>query len=193
MIDFENVQPKNLSLLQEDNFNIYMFVGALQTKLDMAIVDVMQKLGPKRAKYVQVKETGKNSLDFCLSFYLGALVAKKPKGYFHIISKDKGFDPLVAHLQARGIKVSRHDCLSYIPIVSARENSEIDEKVAAALTNLKGRGDSKPRKKEALINTLKNIFKNDLSDQDAAKLFQKLIETKHVTLSDDILIYKLPA
>ncbi len=199
LIDFENVQPKNLSLLQDKRFKVYMFVGSKQTKLDMAIVDVMQKLGSNRAKYVHVKETGKNALDFCLTFYLGAMVAKKPKGYFHIISKDKGFDPLVAHLMELGIKAGRHDCLSQIPIVNAPEKvgkketktSEIDKKLAVVLADLKRRGDSKPRKKDALINTLKNIFKNDLSEKEVDRLFRKLVESKQITVNNEKLAYHL--
>lgn len=193
LIDSENVHPKNLSLLQDAHFKIYMFIGARQTKLDMGIVSVMQKLGPKRAKYVRIEDTGKDALDFCLTFYLGALVAKHPSAYFHIISKDKGFEPLISHLTARGLKVSRRNCISEIPIVDAENSPEIMADVQRALSDLKRRGDSKPRSKAALINTLKHIFKNDLSDQDAAKLFQKLVATKHVALKDDDVTYKLPA
>ncbi len=195
LVDFENVQPKNLALLQDTHFKIFMFVGAQQNKLDMGIVSVMQNLGPRRAKYVRVEDTGKNALDFCLTFYLGALVAKHPTGYFHIISKDKGFDPLVAHLNTRGLKAARRNCISEIPIVDAEKSPvEITETmtdVQRALSDLKRRGESKPRSKAALINTLKSIFRNDLNDQQAAKLFQKLMQTKHITVKDEKLAYHL--
>jgi hypothetical protein len=50
--------------------------------------------------------------DFHIAYYLGWLSRKKREAQFYIVSKDKGFDPLVSHLRANGITVSRIDSLS---------------------------------------------------------------------------------
>lgn len=193
LIDFENVQPKNLSILRDKPFQIWLFLGAQQTKLDIKIVDIMHQFGPERAKYIHAAQSGNNALDFYITYYLGQMVRDAPEGYFHIISKDKGFDPLITHLQQTGIKVSRHVSLMDIPIIGVAKNADMTERVEAVLTNLKGRGSSKPRKTKTLTNTLKHMFKDDLNDKDAARLFQKLVETKRIAVKNENITYNLSA
>jgi hypothetical protein len=50
---------------------------------------------------------GTNALDFHIAYYIGRLAAKCPDAYFHIISKDTGFDPLIKHLKGQGISCQR--------------------------------------------------------------------------------------
>lgn len=57
---------------------------------------------------VKLKSSGKNALDFALAYYLGRAALADPTAWFHIISKDGGFDPLIDHLRARHIHVNRH-------------------------------------------------------------------------------------
>ena len=52
----------------------------------------MHQLGP-RSSYVRLEASGSNALDFHIAYYLGNLVISDPTAYFHIISKDTGFDP----------------------------------------------------------------------------------------------------
>ena len=54
----------------------------------------MQSLGAD-AEYVRIEGNGPNALDFHIAFYIGNIAAKDPDCYFHIISKDTGFDPLI--------------------------------------------------------------------------------------------------
>jgi len=67
--------------------------------------------GLKRSKieangsYVQISSRGPSALDFHIAYYIGKLVAVHPDAYFHIISKVKGFDPLVKHLKDQKIFV----------------------------------------------------------------------------------------
>ena len=191
LIDFENVHPKNMSILSDDYFRIRLFLGAKQARLDVEIVEAMHKFGPERAEYVRVTETGKNALDFYITYYLGKLVAETPQAYFHIISKDKGFDPLIAHLLALGVKVRRHSNLLDIPIIGLRRGADMDEKVKAVLTNLIARGSSKPRKENTLKNTLKNMFKDDLTDPEVNRIFQKLLTSKRISVAKEKIIYHL--
>ena len=66
LIDFENVQPKNLSIVSDEQFQIRLFLGAKQTRLDMRVVDAMHEFGTQRAKYIRALESGKDALDFSL-------------------------------------------------------------------------------------------------------------------------------
>ena len=84
-----------------------LMVGPKQTKLDS---DLVEKLMAHSAsvQLVKLKSSGKNALDFALAYYLGRAALADPTGYFHIVSKDGGFDPLIEHLRSRHIHVYRH-------------------------------------------------------------------------------------
>ena len=104
LIDFENVQPRNLEILENHPFKIFVFVGANQTKVPFDLATVMQNFGDN-AQYIKISGNGQNALDFHIAFYIGQLSLQDPAGLFHIISKDKGFDPLIKHLRTKKIKV----------------------------------------------------------------------------------------
>jgi len=137
LIDFENVQPRNLEILANHPFRILVFVGASQAKIPYELAAAMQQLGDN-AQYVKIGGNGKNALDFHLAFYVGELVAKEPEAYFHVISKDTGFDPLIKHLKARKVRIQREKDLAEIPVLRMSAATSDDEKIAAIVKNLAG-------------------------------------------------------
>jgi hypothetical protein len=50
---------------------------------------------------------GRNVLDFHIAWHLGEDVARTPRAYVVIVSRDTGFDWLVKHLKVRGLKCPR--------------------------------------------------------------------------------------
>lgn len=106
LVDYENVQPKGLGALAAEHAEVRVFAGAAQHKIDLALAQALQPFGA-RAEYVQINGSGKNALDFHIAFHLGELAARHPDAQFTIVSKDTGFDPLVRHLDARGIPCRR--------------------------------------------------------------------------------------
>ena len=109
LIDLENVQPNNLEILKDHPFKIFVFVGENQNKISFELASMMQNFGDD-ANYIKIVGNGKNALDFHLAYYLGILSEKEPTGYFHIISKDTGFDPLITHSRNRKILLLRTYC-----------------------------------------------------------------------------------
>jgi hypothetical protein len=106
LIDFESVQPETLPDLEMTHWHLMVFVGASQAKVPLALAMAMQRMG-ERAQYLQMSGQGPNALDFHIAFYLGQLAAADPDAVFHVVSKDKGFDPLIQHLKSRHITVER--------------------------------------------------------------------------------------
>ena len=102
LIDFENVQPRNLEILRHHSFRVLVFVGANQSKVPIDLATAMQALGAS-AQYVKIEGSGKNALDFHIAYYIGEFAAKEPGAHFHIISRDSGFDPLIRHLKNKKI------------------------------------------------------------------------------------------
>ena len=114
LVDFENVQPKDLALLKDGPFKVKMFLGPHQSKIPVAQAAALQSLG-SIAEYVILEAAGKNALDFHIAYYIGVLSSQEPTAFFHIISKDSGFDPLIKHLKARKVFAQRSPCIADIP------------------------------------------------------------------------------
>jgi len=106
LIDFENVQPKALGRLQPGAARIKVFLGQNQSKLMLELVQALQPFG-KDAEYIQITGSGPDAVDFHIAFYIGRLASAHPGAAFTIISKDRGFDPLVRHLESLGIACRR--------------------------------------------------------------------------------------
>jgi len=190
LIDFENVQPRNLELLTKHPFQVYVFVGASQTKVSFDLADSMQLLG-NNAKYIKISGNGQNALDFHIAYYVGELAAKDPDARFYIVSKDKGFDTLIDHLTKREIRIQRVKDLVQIPILRVSSKTSSDKKIAAIIKNLGGRGQSRPRKVRTLENTINTLFTEKLDKRELASLIKELQERKLIVVNKGNVSYKL--
>lgn len=191
LIDFENIQPRNLELLTKHPFKVFVFVGASQTKVSFDLADSMQLLG-RDARYIKIAGNGQNALDFHIAFYVGELTAKNPDARFHIISKDRGFDPLIKHLQSRKIRIQREKDLAEIPLLRVSSTTSLDEKIAAIVKNLGGRGQSRPRKVKTLENTINTLFTKKLDKNELSSLIKELQKRKLIVVNQANVSYKLP-
>ena len=131
LVDFENVQPRNLGLLRGGGFRIKVFLGSQQGKLDLDFVRAVQAFG-EDAEYIQMAGSGKNALDFHLAYFLGKLSAEHPDAAFSIISRDTGFDPLVRYLKANGIECKRSAAVTDIPHIKSPTLTPAPAAAAAA-------------------------------------------------------------
>lgn len=188
LIDFENVQPKNLELLRGHSFTLIVFVGANQKSVPFDFAEALQGLGGN-AGYQKVTGNGSNALDFHMAFYLGELAATDADAYFHVISRDKGFDPLIAHLRQRKIFALRHVDLSEIPFVKISNASSLDQKIEAIVDSLRSRGTSRPRKVKTLKGTVNALFMKTLEYDDLETLVRELERRGHVVFSDQSVSY----
>ncbi|MCA6519126.1 MAG: PIN domain-containing protein [Pseudanabaena sp.] len=108
LVDYENVQNIDLSSIQDKNIYIKMFVGSKQNNIPTDLVVKSQKLG-NQIEWIQINGNGKNALDFHIAFELGRLAQKEAKSFFHIISKDTGYDPLVNYIKSQKIFCKRSE------------------------------------------------------------------------------------
>lgn len=190
LIDYENVQPKNLAALGGHPVKVMVFVGAHQSKIPFDLVEALQKLG-ESGKYQKISGSGRNALDFHIAFYLGDLIARDPQGAFHVISKDTGFDPLLRHLKENGVNVQRSRDIAELPFLQISAEQSDDEKLKAIVKNLKGRGQSRPRKTKTLANTINNLFAKNLSEAELDALIALLEKRGHIRVKNDKVSYRL--
>jgi len=189
-IDYENVQPLSFDLPKDYPFKVILFVGANQTKIPIELVTSMQELGAN-AEYVRIEGNGKNALDFHVTFYLGRLFEKDPSGYFHIISKDSGFDVLIKHLRDKKVLIQRYSQIGDIPALKTSTSKSLDEKIQVIVGYLIKRGNAKPRKVETLSNTINSLFLRALSKEELEELINKLAQKKLIIIEETKVHYKL--
>lgn len=188
LIDHENVQPKNLHLLEGKDFEVRVFVGENQSKLSFELASSMQKLGSK-ARYVKIKGNGPNALDFHIAYYLGEWSREDTKSRFHVISRDTGFDPLLKHMKGRGIKAFRFTDISEIPSLRISSGKEMPDKLDVIRDNLKARGQAKPRKVSTLSSTINSLFTENLSDAALTELIGALEQSGFLAVKDGRISY----
>jgi len=109
LVDFENIQPQDMGLLTGEQYQLRIFRGPHQKKLDFDIVESLQPHGD-RVKYLQSDRHGKNALDLHIAFYMGRMLQELEADgspaikntRFVVISHDGGFDALMGHVQSLG-------------------------------------------------------------------------------------------
>jgi hypothetical protein len=192
LIDYESVQPEAIALLNHEYFKVIVFVGANQTKVTFEIASVLQQMG-ERVEYVKITGNGKNALDFHIAFYIGQIATKEPEAYFHIISKDTGFDPLIQHLKSKQILACRSSDIAEIPIVKATNSTFPAERLELIISDLQRRGASRPRTAKTLTGTINSLFQKQLAEQELSVLLDELQKQGWVTVKGTKVSYALPS
>jgi hypothetical protein len=190
LIDYENVQPTELSPLHHASVKTIVFVGASQAKIPVEVVQALEKFD-QRASFVKIAGNGRNALDFHLTFYLGALAAREPQAYFHIISKDTGFDSLIQHLRQKQIRVYRAAVLHDLPWVKAAQHLDQAEKIACIVARLHKHKDAKPARLKTLAGTINALFKKQLSEAEIQALIDALQRQNLISITDGKISYSL--
>src|ERR1700739_2110929 len=110
LVDYENIGKIDLAAIP-DGVRVPFFFGASQRTVPTDFLKAALRLG-ERFVPIDIEGQGKNALDFHIAFYLGEYLARAPDTSCVILSKDKGFDPLVRHLSRRGFAVRRANSMS---------------------------------------------------------------------------------
>lgn len=192
LIDLENVTPEHLEKLKADIFKVYLFIGKSQTKIPVSVAQSMQGFG-ERGQYVLISGTGPNALDFHIAYYIGRIAEHDPNAYFHIVSQDKGFDPLIEHLKSNHIFADRVEKIENIPLLSLDpEELSHEERINIATRRLLQPNATRPRQRKTLANHLMAMFNKGLSDKEVDEIANALIQKgvirekdKRITYSDE--------
>ncbi len=204
LIDFENVQPPSLKELAAPGFKVLVFVGASQTRISMDVAEAMQALG-SQGRYIRCHGSGPNALDFHIAFHIGDMAAADPEAFFHIISKDTGFDPLVVHLKSRGLRAGRCASVADLPMFrQARQSAGVSALPAAEtvlpdarLMHLRDwlvrQDKARPASRVALQNSIANLFQKTLAATEVTALVLQLQQKKWIVLEGDAVRYQLAA
>ena len=121
-VDFENVPTVNLASVQGKPVHVTLLIGKNQKKLETSFSLQLHQFA-EQVTPVEVGASGRNALDITLACYLGQAIQRTPGAGFFIVSKDKDYDPMLAHLNARGVRVSRHNAFAALPFLKPAKKS----------------------------------------------------------------------
>src|SRR2546425_5351479 len=105
LVDYENIGKIDLGAIPA-GVRVPFFFGASQKSVPTEFLKAALRLG-ERFLPIDIEGQGKNALDFHIAFYLGEYLTRSPGTSCVVLSKDKGFDPLIRHLVRRGVTPRR--------------------------------------------------------------------------------------
>jgi hypothetical protein len=169
-VDFENVP--NVEIQETTGTRILLFIGQSQKRLSTNIVKAIQPLG-KNVEWIQINGSGKNALDFHIAYYL-AMHRAQPDTEHCIVSKDAGFDPLIAHANGLGQKVRR--VVSFADVFEkiglGKELEGKYKKVKEIL--MKQQKTRRPKSRKSLTSFIETTFQKKISTAETNKLIENL-------------------
>ncbi len=189
-VDFENVPNVDLELTAGKPVHVTLLIGEKQKRLDLALVRQIHQHA-SQVTLIEVGASGRNALDLVLACHLGKAVAQHAGAEFHIISKDKDFDPLITHLRAEKMHVSRHNAFADLPLVAAHRHrapaaaaSPAATKTEKLIARLQNPDKSRPKRKKSLLAHINTTCGNNLSEAEQATLLDDLIARQVLTVDD---------
>ena len=189
-IDYENIHNIDLSLVQELNLEVKIFVGTLQNKIPLEIVQTAQKFGTA-VEWIQIEGNGSNALDFHIAFYLGKLSQVNGNHAFIILSHDKGFDPLIQYAKKQKILCRRIDSLLELSPKQELLPAQ-SECMISVLDNLsKIVKNKRPRTKKTLHQHIKTLLRNKMSEQGIERIVESLFIQKKLSEESNKLKYNM--
>lgn len=204
-VDFENIQEIDLAVIGNKTVHFTLLLGSRQTKLDVALVEKLLHHAAT-VELVRLASAGKNALDFTLSYYVGRAVVADPTGYFHIISKDAGFDPLIEHLRSKHIRARRHEDFTRLTFSAAAkppaahapvatpvakppakpksQAADLEAMEARVLEHLRKPTTQRPGTKKKLVSFLIAHLGNKNTEAEALRLIELLVQAGHLVIDD---------
>ena len=107
-VDYENIHEVDLDLVAGKEVIVHLVLGERNNNLPLEMVKRLVKY-KEQVHLVEAGKSGKNALDFVLAYRVGVESAAYPEGYYHIVSKDTGFDALILHLRKHNILARRDE------------------------------------------------------------------------------------
>jgi len=201
LIDYENVQNVDLSQIARLDYSVCVFTGSSQNKIPIELVSSAQVLG-RRLNWIRIEGSGPNALDFHIAYYLGVSVSKTPGDEYYILSKDKGFDPLIKYIAKENVMCKRISSVSEIkgtaPVVNQKQvkplkmTRDSDGDYAKAVRNLKKIDKSRlPRSRRTLRQHLKTLVGALRTEEKLDGIIDHLFASGMVTEENNRLRYEL--
>jgi PIN domain len=190
LVDYENIQNIDLSVIQEQDIDIKIFIGPAQNKIPIELVQASQQFG-HRVEWIKIEAAGSNALDFHIAFYLGKFCKELGGGTFLILSKDKGFDPLIKYMNKSKVNCKRVQNLLDCFKKKDETVSQNSTSIAKVIENLsKIQKNKRPRTRKTLSQHIKSLLtQKKPSEQEVDTLVDTLFLQKKISEISNHLTY----
>lgn len=206
-VDFENVQQIDLNLVKGKPVQVALLIGKNQVKLDFELADQIHKQA-SQVELIKIGASGHNALDMTLAYYLGRAIERAPHAHFYVVSKDKDFNPMIAHVSDNGIKVVRCESFAALPFlpkpkkstpaktasltktahalkaVVAAPSDSVDERLEKFIARLKNNPMQRPKKKSSLLAHINTAYGGKLDQAEQNQKLEMLIERGAFSIGD---------
>ena len=208
LVDYENIGKIDLAEIPAGVL-VPFFFGASQKSVPKDFLKAALNLR-ERFVAIDIEGQGKNALDFHIAYYLGEYLTQSPGAACIILSKDKGFDPLVKHLVLRGFSVRRSNSLREAfpaaatdqrrtPVESRRQPAGVqrspparapaDVPEAALQWLAGGAKNRRPRTRKALAAHLYSHFSKKIPEADIHTLIDQLVASGQLSEANAKITY----
>ena len=199
LVDYENIGKIDLAAIPQ-GVRVPFFFGASQRSVPTEFLKAALKLG-ERFVPIDIEGQGKNALDFHIAFYLGEYLARDPHTACIILSKDKGFDPLIRHLARRGFSVRRTSTVAEAfgaraqasaarhaarPAAQRADATLMDQALGLLGGTQKLR---RPRKRKGLVAVLHSHFSKKVPEQQLQQLIDQMIAEGRLSETNTAITY----
>ncbi len=190
LIDYENIQQIDLSVIEDIDIQVKIFIGKSQNKIPFSLVADAQRFGTN-FDWIKIDGNGNNALDFHIAYYLGFLTRVDQKSEYIILSKDKGFDPVVRYVTKKNIKCKRIN--SIVEILETKKKPSIDQgHMNKILDNLRKIDKAKrPRKRMTLHKYAISLVKGTMSEKEVIEIIDELFIEGLISEENNRLKYDL--
>lgn len=181
-VDFENVPSVDLGEIGGQPIAVTLLLGKSQRRLDVGLVQQIRRHA-SQIELIEMDASGRNALDLALAYHLGRAAVAHPGDCFHIISRDRDFEPLMAHLRHAGVGVFRHDAFGVPAVLGAARPARRTERRPAAsdkativLNRLRKASAGRPTRMSTLLSHVKAQFAEPLAEGEAESIVRSLVE-----------------
>jgi hypothetical protein len=188
LVDFENVQQVELAKL-DTSYQVIIFVGADQKSVPFDLVTNAQRLG-SRVEWQKITGNGSNALDFFIAFHLGRVFETANPPECIVLSKDKGFEPLLKFLNTNGLKSRRINSLSELQ--SRTTNPAPEDAALRRVVEVLGRSGkhARPRKRKTLSQAIHSMFQKKTSQQEVNRIIDALFAAGLISEAHNTITYE---
>lgn len=190
-VDFENIHEVDLELVAEKPVVVVLVLGERNKKLPVDMVKKLLKY-PAQVRLVEAGGSGRNALDFVLAYRIGVESVANPKGFFHVVSRDKGFDPLIRHLKDNHILAERHESFAKAFGVSGGTLASLQERIKVVTERLTKNKKNRPKREKTLRSQINAYFGKQLSERELTEMQLALIGAKLIEITPQgAVVYKI--
>jgi hypothetical protein len=181
-VDYENVQEVDLDLIVGKAVKVFLVVGQRRKTLPSLLARQIHQYHDQ-VTWIESEGATNNALDLVLAYHVGLQANADPKGYFHILARDRDYDALIKHLRANSILASRDAEFARIPALVAMTRLSLEDRVKWVVERFQKNKASRSKRKQSLLTTIGSFCRKELSDEEVQQIVTAMVARKLIELT----------